>query len=240
MSSLVIVMPAYNESDGIGSFLTELVAEFGPEVEIIVVNDHSTDDTAAVVARLQIDQIRLIEAPVNRGHGPTTLAALGAGLGSGADYIMAVDGDGQFDVAEMHALAELTANSNADVVEGVRTRRGDPLFRTVTSAVTRVLVALRCWHRPQDANTPLRCYRRAVLSELVAKVPPNAMTPNLFISALVRRRRYHYIEYPVRSLGRRGNSVEGSTWGTRLRSLPTKRFVFFCLNAIRQWATTRI
>lgn len=240
MPSLVIVMPAYNESDGIGSFLTELIAVFGPEVGIIVVNDRSTDNTAAVVTGLQSDQIRLIEAPVNRGHGPTTLAALSAGLGSGADYIMAVDGDGQFDVAEMHALAELAFDSAADVVEGVRTKRDDPLFRVITSAATRVLVTLRCWRRPQDANTPLRCYRRAALSELVAKVPPDAMTPNLFISALVRRRGYRYIEYPVHSLDRRGNSAEGSTWGTRLRSLPTRRFVFFCLNAIRQWATTRI
>lgn len=240
MTDLTIVMPAYNEADGIADFLTDLDTRFEPEVRIIVVNDASTDDTAEVVEGLGLSRVELIDSPVNLGHGPTTIKALQAGVAAGTRMVMAVDGDGQFDVGDMHRLVDIALAAESDVVEGSRFERGDPLFRMLTSVATRVLVASRCGMWPKDANTPLRVYRADVLADLLGRIPQDAMTPNLFMSVLSRRRRLALIEIPVKCGVRRGVTIEGSTWGQRRRWLPTKRFLRFCTDAVGQWFGTRI
>src|SRR6218665_1987488 len=96
---IVVVMPAYNEADGIGGFLAEIHEHLAPlttQLEIIVADDRSTDATATVVADLGIPGVRAETQPRNRGHGPTALAAYRAGLRTDADLIVHVDGDGQF------------------------------------------------------------------------------------------------------------------------------------------------
>ncbi len=240
MLDLTVVMPAYNEGDGIGGFLREIVAGFGPAIEVVVVNDASTDDTSAVVTGLGLPQVRLIEAPANRGHGPTTRQALEAGLAGRRELVLAVDGDGQFEVAEMVRLVEVFRALQVDVAEGVRRERNDPLFRRLTSIGTRLLVGLRCGQLPADANTPLRLYRHGVLADLIAGLPADAMTPNLLISALTRCRGLRVLEFPVSARDRRGTGVVGSSWRQHRRWLPSWSFIRFCARAVRQWTTTRL
>lgn len=237
--SIAIVMPAYNESDGILVFLEEIRDAFaGVDHEVIIVDDCSADGTADIIDAWSAEAssgTRVIRSAPNAGHGPTTVKALRAGLGTGRDIILAVDGDGQFRADEMLEVCTVLSASRADVVEGVRTHRDDPLFRRATSAATRVLVRLRSHRGPQDANTPLRAYRPGALRTMLDLLPDDAMTPNLVISAQSRRKHFMIIEMPVESLDRRGLTPSGTTWGQRRRNLPTKRFVRFCLGAARQW-----
>ncbi len=237
--SIAIVMPEYNESDGILIFLEEIRDVFADvDHEVIVVDDCSSDGTADIIDDWGTDassHTRVIRSTPNAGHGPTTIKALRAGLGTGRDIILAVNGDGQFRASEMLELCNILSVSRADVVEGMRTHRDDPLFRRATSAATRVLVRLRSHRSPHDANTPLRAYRPEALRTMLDLLPDNAMTPNLIISAQSRRRRFTIIEAPVESLDRRGETTNGTTWGQRRRNLPTRRFVRFCADAARQW-----
>ncbi len=241
--SVAVVMPVYNEADGILEFLTEIIEHFGNwELQIHVFDDESSDDTANVVETWAADSgapVTLVRCAPNAGHGPTTIKALSAGLAADTDVVLAVDGDGQFRAAQMELLAQIASLPGVDVVEGVRTGRGDPLFRVITSFATRTLVRMRAPRRPKDANTPLRAYDPAVLRDLLAKVPTDAMTPNLLISALSRTARLRIIEVSVASLDRRGDTAHGSTWGQRRKSLPTKRFLRFCWDATRQWIAWR-
>ncbi len=241
--SLAVVMPVYNEADGILEFLAEIVEHFGKwELQIHVFDDESSDDTAAVVeqwAAATQAPVTLVRCAPNAGHGPTTIKALQAGLAADTDVVLAVDGDGQFRAAQMELLAQIASLPGIDVVEGVRTGRGDPLFRVITSFATRALVRLRAPRMPMDANTPLRAYDPAALRGLLAKVPTDAMTPNLMISALSRTTRLRIVQLRVDSLDRRGETAHGSTWGQRRKSLPTKRFLRFCRDATRQWIAWR-
>jgi len=96
---LCIVMPAWNEEEGIGLFLKEIesnLLDIG--LKFVVVDDKSTDKTVQVVEQLANNgmNITLIKNSINLGHGPSTLLALKAGLESGASTILAIDGDGQF------------------------------------------------------------------------------------------------------------------------------------------------
>lgn len=238
-TTVAVVMPAYNEESGIPDFLREITGALdGFDLRIFVADDCSTDATRAVLDDLTTALPLTVLAGIrNAGHGPTTLRALHAGLASGASVIVAVDGDGQFYGKDIRSLVDALLAGDADVIEGVRSGRDDPLFRRATSWATRALVQMRAHSRPVDANTPLRVYRPRTLERLLAVVPDDAMTPNLLIAALCRTWGLTVREMPVASIPRRGGDPAGSTWQARRKSLPSKRFVRFCFDAGRQWIT---
>jgi len=230
-------MPAFNEAEGIVEFLRELQSSLAPwQATFVVVDDCSKDGTAdAAQAAGPPVEVTVHRNPANRGHGPSTLTALRLGLASGADAIIAIDGDGQFAGDDVARVVHTLLDGDAEVVEGVRTARADALYRRATSQVTRALVWSRCGAWPQDANTPLRAYRPKALATLLDQVPADAMTPNLIISTLCRRQRMPLLVVPVASRPRRGSTAQGSTWGSRRASLPSKRFISFCTKAAGQW-----
>lgn len=239
---VAVVMPAYNEAEGIVEFLREIVEAFaGHQVNVVVIDDRSRDRTAETVERAAREglPVRVLRNTENLGHGPSTLRALAAGVATEAGIVIAVDGDGQFLGSDIARVADELNSSGSDLVEGVRTGRDDPLYRRAVSAMTRALVRSASGIAPKDANTPLRAYRRPCLTELLEAIPEDAMTPNLLVSAIVRREGWRLLEVPVASLSRRGSSKVGTTWGSSLAALPSKRFVRFCWKSFLQWRRLR-
>jgi dolichol-phosphate mannosyltransferase len=235
-------MPVYNEGEGISSFLEELHESLSEYVTtFILVNDCSLDSTADVVESLKARgfPVSLHTNDINGGHGPSTLTALGLGVKSGAQIVVSTDGDGQFLGTDVSVLVRMAASGRWDIVEGVRTFRTDPAYRKVSTATTRALVWSRARQLPKDADTPLRVYRRDVLSSLIDSVPDQAMTPNLLLSMLSRRRGRTIAEVNVRSIPRRGSEAIGATWG-RGSLFPSKRFVTFCVGATREGYTIQV
>lgn len=240
--NVAVVMPAFNEEEGIVEFVREILEAFaGHEVGVVIVDDFSTDQTAASVedAARQGLPVTVLRNAANMGHGPSTLRALGAGIEEEADIVVAVDGDGQFLGSDVARVAFALDTSGSDLVEGVRTGRDDPSYRRFVSALTRVLVRSASGVTPLDANTPLRAYRRSRLIELLETIPSDAMTPNLLTSAIARRHGWKLLEIPVSSLARRGSTSVGTTWGSSMAALPSKRFVRFCWKAQKQWRRLR-
>lgn len=237
-SSVCVVMPAFNESAGIAGFLDEIEKEMsGYELSFVVVDDMSRDDTSTVVETWAGSRrdLRLVRNSQNLGHGMSTVTALHGGLRSRADVVVAVDGDGQFLGRDMACVVATLIAQGADVAEGARLQRDDPLFRRATSRATRVLVRARCGVAPRDANTPLRAYRPEILRQLLDTLPANPMTPNLMMSAAARKARLEVVEVEVESRPRRGPDVLGSTWNARRGWLPSRRFIGFCRDATAQW-----
>ena len=101
---LAIVMPVFNESDGIENFINEINLIFqNIEFGIFIIDDNSSDKTPSLLEELKSkNQINDWKRNLkNLGHGPSTLNALVEGINSKADYIIAVDGDGQFQARDM-------------------------------------------------------------------------------------------------------------------------------------------
>lgn len=237
-----VVMPAFNESEGISVFVRELLEYFEDQsAQIHVVDDASSDQTLLVVERLTSEglPVRIVRNEQNLGHGPSTLRALRCGLEAGASTIVAVDGDGQFLGEDVARVAMLAEQSGVDVVEGVRVGRNDPGYRRIVSLATRILVRRASGSAPRDANTPLRAYPRARLEELLSEMPEKAMTPNLLISASVRRKAWNVLETEVTSLRRRGASDVGTSWGGTRTQVPSRRFLSFCWRSLQQWRAHR-
>ena len=237
MSSVVVAMPAYNESEGIPEFLEEIRVNFADlDLQIVVVDDCSQDDTARVVKDLGIPGMHAVRNDINSGHGPSTIRALSEALDLGGDVVVAVDGDGQFRGSDMRRLVNVLMATDLEIVEGIRSHRDDPWFRRITSAATRQMVRSRAGEAVLDANTPLRVYRREALARLLRGLPDSQMAvPNLAFSVLTRRWGIRVAAIPVASLPRRGSTSESITWKQKRSWLPSRRYVTFCAGATRQW-----
>lgn len=122
LGSLCVVVPAYNEGASIAEVAASIRSAL-PGAHVVVVNDGSSDDTAAQAERAGAAVISL---PVNLGIGGAMQTGFRYALRHGFDMALQVDGDGQHDPAEaMQLLAPLMAKQ-ADIAVGSRwLGRGD-------------------------------------------------------------------------------------------------------------------
>jgi glycosyltransferase involved in cell wall biosynthesis len=117
---LIIQIPCYNEAATLPIALKELprqVAGFRC-VEWLVINDGSTDDTAAVARQCGVDHV--VSFTKNQGLARTFLAGLNACIGLGADVIVNTDADNQYVAADIPALVAPILAGKADIVIGTR------------------------------------------------------------------------------------------------------------------------
>jgi len=234
--ALAVVMPVYNEAEGITDFLRELDDAF-PGATLVVVDDKSTDASAVLIESAECSnvEVRLLENERNIGHGPSTLRALREGVATGAAIVAVCDGDGQIAAAELRALVAVFESLDCDVLEGVRMERQESQYRIVTSWATRILTRIRSGASVEDANTPFRVYDVRTLVRLLAVVPHNATVPNLWMTVASRRLRFRVRSVPVVTRSRLGASSNGSSWGASHLGLPSRRFVVFCARAVKEW-----
>ncbi|MBO3664972.1 glycosyltransferase family 2 protein [Microbacterium stercoris] len=111
---VMIVVPAFNEREAVGAVVAE-INEVMPEATVVVVDDASHDDTAAVASAAGATVLRL---PVNLGVGGAMRAGFRLARERGFDVVVQVDGDGQHPA---RAIPELIGGlDEADVVIGAR------------------------------------------------------------------------------------------------------------------------
>lgn len=117
---LVVTIPAYNEEKTIADVIAEIPREVeGVEaVEVLVIDDGSTDGTVEKAREAGADNI--LSHRKNEGLGITFKGGLEAALEMGADIIVNIDGDGQYNAKEIPALAKPLVEDKADIVLGWR------------------------------------------------------------------------------------------------------------------------
>lgn len=114
LPSVSVVVPAYNESAGIAGTLRSLVATGYPDLEVIVVDDGSDDDTAEVASSLALPGVRVVRQP--NGGKPSALNT-GIALARG-DVLVLVDADTVFAADALHALARAFDDPEVGAVSG--------------------------------------------------------------------------------------------------------------------------
>ena len=164
---LSLVIPAFNESAVIARAVAEAEAALSrhfDHFEIIVVDDGSSDDTAAVVfeALAVSPHTRILWHDRNRGYG----AALRTGFEAARfDLVSFTDADCQFDLTDLARLAPLAAE--VPIVAGYRADRKDPWRRRFLSWGYNVLARALCGTRVRDVDCALKVFRRSVLVNLL-------------------------------------------------------------------------
>lgn len=122
---LVIYMPAYNEAKSIQQVIANLpqVLSGIGTIQYLVVDDGSTDQTAALALSAGA---QVINHNRNRGVGAAFHSAVQFALENGADILVGIDADGQFDPVEIPVLIQPIIKGNADMVIGNRFTSGIP------------------------------------------------------------------------------------------------------------------
>lgn len=207
---LSLVIPAYNEAAGIRQAIAEAndaLAGLGWHYEILIVDDGSSDGTAAAVEEMASGRpwVRLLRHPRNRGYG----AALRTGFEAARFSLVAfTDADCQFHLDDLASLVPLT--EHYPLVAGFRVRRQDRRLRRFVSWGYNLLVRTLLKTRVRDCDCALKVLRKEALATLLPE------TRGFFVNAemLARARQLGYAvaEVGVRHRPRMHGSSKVSLW----------------------------
>jgi dolichol-phosphate mannosyltransferase len=234
--SVAVVIPAYNEAAGLPGFLKEIDRALSPHVyslRLIVVDDASSDATRPAIEAMVPDLQGALEVPTNVGHGPTLMTGYRHALAGDPQYVLQVDGDGQFHGSDLRRVLVLLMD-DAHAVCGVRRFRIDPWFRMTMSRLVRQYVGWSFSVRVRDPNCPLRGYEASLLRQLLMPLPERCLIPNLYLTILAARQGVPLLEVDVSHRVRRGASAEGTTWRKGALSPVPMRLVRFSFAALRE------
>jgi len=164
---LSVIIPLLDEAASLPQLLRELdgVSEaHGYELQIILVDDGSTDNTWAVISQLAAEDPRILGIRFRRNFGKA--AALSAGFqAADGERIVTLDGDLQDDPAEIaNLLAKL--DEGFDVVSGWKRERHDPWHKVLPSRVFNWMVSHLTGVHLHDHNCGLKAFRREVMHEI--------------------------------------------------------------------------
>lgn len=124
--ALSVVVPAYNEEATIEAVVRR-VLDLPFELEVVAVDDGSTDGTGAILRSLAdefgAERVRPLLQPVNRGKGAAVRAGIAATRG---DMVLIQDADLEYDPVDIPAILQPLLDDHADVVYGTRFRGGHP------------------------------------------------------------------------------------------------------------------
>jgi glycosyltransferase involved in cell wall biosynthesis len=217
LSSLSIFMPAFNEAGNIHKVVKDAVAaakSFTKDYEIIVVNDGSRDETAAMIVSLskQNPHIKLISHQENRGYG----AAVKTGMGKASkDWIFFTDSDGQFHFDELNRF--VIARDKADLIIGYRKKRMDPFHRVFVAQVL-----LKTWNfllfglTVRDVDCAFKLFPKKVRDN-INLTTESAITVTEFI-VKAKAQGYKIKELPVHHYPRRFGAQTGGNWRVILKA----------------------
>ena len=123
MTSVLVVIPTYNESESIESLLNRLNSARMQisdkyEIDILIVDDNSPDQTAVIAKNLQLSGLKVLSRQYKSGLGPAYLAGFKQGLLEKYDYFVEMDADLSHQPEQLIEL--LNAASKTDLVIGTR------------------------------------------------------------------------------------------------------------------------
>ena len=207
---LSVVMPVYNERDTVEEIIRRVVA-LPMRVELIVVDDVSTDGTSELLERLRTELgFTLLRQPRNAGKGAALRRGFAAVTG---DLVVVQDADLEYHPEEYPLMTNLITSGRADVVYGSRflgTHRvfllthylGNRLLTFITNVLYNTMLT--------DMETCYKVMRTDVLHSFDLKSNGFGIEPE--ITAKVFKRRYKVYEVPISYDGRGYDEGKKITW----------------------------
>jgi glycosyltransferase involved in cell wall biosynthesis len=192
--TLSVVIPCYNEVATIAEVIRQVRAAPVPRIEIVVVDDGSSDGTRALLSgplAAQIDRVILHER--NRGKGAALRTAFAAATG---DVVLIQDADLEYDPADYPKLLAPILERNADVVYGSRfagseSKRVVFFWHMVANRILTLACNAASNLNLSDMETGYKAFKRSAIAGLVLREERFGIEPELTIK-LARRRLVFY------------------------------------------------
>jgi glycosyltransferase involved in cell wall biosynthesis len=213
--SFLAVVPAYNEASSVGAVVSAL-RHTAREFDVLVVDDGSTDETAA---RAREAGASVLKLPFNLGIGGAVQTGFVYALERGYQYMAQVDGDGQHEPADLRRLiAEMSADPNLDMVCGSRCLGRELQYRASIGRRTGIrwfaFALSKIVGQPvTDPTSGFRLYNRRAIALFARDYPHDY--PEVEAVLMLHAHRLKMAEVPVR-MYMRGS---GRSSITRVRSV---------------------
>lgn len=192
----------------------------GVRLEILVVDDASTDSTAAVVKSLAGPDLRLLRQPVNRGKGSALRAGFAEAKG---DWILVQDADLEYFPEDYPVLIEAADRLKPEAVYGSRFLSGRPsgmrLANLVGNRVLAWVASLLYRARITDEATAYKLIRRDALLKMDLRCVRYEFCPE--VTAKVLKSGGRIVEVPIRYHARTAEEGKKITWRDGLEALWT-------------------
>ena len=201
-ADVLLVLPAYNEQEALPG-VVQRIRDVLPDVQVLVVDDGSTDDTAAVARNAGV---RLVSLPFNVGVGGALRAGLLVAQREDVKAVVQCDADGQHPPAAIPEL--LAALDRADLVIGARFAGvGDYRVRGARSwamiLLARVMTRV---HRTEltDVTSGFRAFGPRAIEVLGRELPPDYLGDTVEALVIAKEYRLRVTQVPVAMLPRQG------------------------------------
>jgi len=197
-----IIIPAYNEGEGITRVLQSIQDQ--PSLacaEIIVVDDGSTDNTGAVVANFP--GIHLVSHRMNKGYGAAISTGVKASTGR---YVIWFDADWQYRVEDLVRLAQVIVEKDLDWCVGARSSDSyQERERVFGKFLLSLAVRIVTMKKVPDYNSGLRGYKREVIKRYLHLLP-KGFGASTTMTLIMLERGYYGEDIPIIQRKRIGKS----------------------------------
>lgn len=208
LHSLSVFFPAYNEAQNLSDLIQQaetFLPNYANDFEVIVVNDGSSDQTNAVISKLQhkYKWLKLISHDSNQGYG----AALKTGIKNCTkDWIFFTDADLQFSLSEIKLL--LPFAEEYQIIIGWRAQRADPAHRRFNARLFKMFIDLLFRLHVRDIDCAFKLMKRD-LTQSVQLESSGAFTTSELLYKL-KKQGIKFKEVPVSHFPRRHGNQTGA------------------------------
>jgi dolichol-phosphate mannosyltransferase len=229
---LSVIIPAHNEAGALESTITgitQMLDSNGVDYEVIVVDDASTDETAAVISRLSDAYacVRGVASPYRNGFGYAVRAGLDQYIGDAVAIVMADGSDHPADILSYYRLlrAGYGCAFGSRFMSG-GSRRGYPLPKLIVNRIVNTGIRLLFGHGYNDTTNAFKAYRREVIDNIQPLISPHFnLTVEMPLKAVVRGHSYAIV--PISWTNRRTGESKLSLHEMGSRYLFIILYVFF-------------
>ncbi|MCR5304305.1 MAG: glycosyltransferase family 2 protein [Lachnospiraceae bacterium] len=196
---LSVVIPCYNERENIKVILDRIKSAYHGPMEIIIVDDHSTDGTTEILKEIEPTVDRIIYCEENHGKGAALRTGFAAATG---DAVIIQDADNEYDPADYAALVKPIFEGKNCVVYGSRFlngRRYEKAYRENVAANHFLTVFSNLFTRQKltDMETCYKCMSRKVVKKLVPLLKEERFGFEPEITARISDLRIRIAEVPI-------------------------------------------
>ncbi|MEZ6090908.1 MAG: glycosyltransferase family 2 protein [Pirellulaceae bacterium] len=196
---LSVIVPVYNEAKTLSHAIDRL-RETGLPLQIILVNDGSTDGSDGVLDRLpDADDLTIIHHEQNRGKGAALRTGFKAARG---DFVVVQDADLEYDPNDFRWLLQPLLSGDAQVAYGTRyghcDRQVSPWWHQAVNGLITGLCNLAIGLRLSDVETCYKMVPRDVIQELIPHLKENRFGIEIELTARLAKRRLTFTERPIR------------------------------------------
>ena len=213
---LAVVMPVHNEAASVCSVIDELSATIvaAHAVTLFVFEDGSKDGTGEVLREIaaSMPALRVSTSPERKGYPRAVRDAILSIDPHKFPVLLFLDGDGQYDPRDFKRLLAEFRTGDADIVNGYRTRRTEPLYRSLPSKFLRRLEGLLFNPGCKDVTSAFRLMRTEVAQAVAREVRYSPYNFWLEFTARASSMGYRQVEVPVSYRVREGATKVYGLW----------------------------